>query len=182
MIDFLPNKIGIKCKSVGILGISQGGHATLIALAQDPRIDVCISFISSGDYILNMQVRYKNLVDRAKRKGWNAPEPFNVLVPEDFENTTIPRYDPICNIDALCKRFRPLLIVNGADDKLVPIQCNLKLMDKIRPLYDKAKQGANLKHVILEGVKHEVPEQMIELGLKWLDQHLTLNALKSSGL
>mmetsp|Transcript_7798 Transcript_7798/g.9384 ORF Transcript_7798/g.9384 Transcript_7798/m.9384 type:complete len:289 (-) Transcript_7798:798-1664(-) len=180
MIDFLPHKIGVMCSSVGVLGISQGGHATLIALANEPRIDVCVSFISSGDYKLNMEVRYENLVERAKRKGLPLPDPFESLVPKQFLEKTVRRYDPIHNTKSLCKGFRPLLIVNGGEDKLVPIECNIKLMKEIEPLYESAGAIMNLKHVILEGVKHETPKQMVDLGLQWLKEHL--GNKRSSGL
>ncbi|GBG27300.1 cGMP-specific 3',5'-cyclic phosphodiesterase [Hondaea fermentalgiana] len=171
-LDFLPALLSVNFLRTGIFGISQGGHTTLVMMGQEPRIDVCVSLISSGDYMVNMQRRYEALRASASdaQKDTNTSLPsFDTLVPGALQRT-LDRYDPIRNVDAVATGCRPILMVNGGADDLVPLECNTKLHAALEPLY--TSKSGNLQHLVLEGVKHATPEPMIQAAEDWFETHL----------
>jgi len=172
MIDVLPGILGAEIGRTGVLGISQGGHTALLAFAHEPRLDVCCSLISSGDYELNMKKRYERLVAKAEKKGLPTPPPFEKLFPATLANGAVKIYDPINNVSKLAAKARPILMQNGKDDTLVPLECNLKLHGELEKEYEKIGRKEKLKHIVYENCKHETPPKMIGDAIDWLRSSL----------
>mmetsp|Transcript_21644 Transcript_21644/g.42508 ORF Transcript_21644/g.42508 Transcript_21644/m.42508 type:complete len:302 (+) Transcript_21644:84-989(+) len=170
MLDILPSILQVNFLRTGIFGISQGGHTALLIMANEPRMDVCVSLISSGDYLLNMQKRYAMLKEKAKESGAVVPS-FESLVPPALLRT-IEHYDPIHNVENVAAGARPILMVNGGADVLVPVECNVKLNAALKPLYESAQKPSHLQHTILPGVEHATPEPMIQAAEDWFNTHL----------
>jgi len=87
VLDVLPSRLGIQIEKVGVMGVSLGGHTSLLGrqadphfphfevnnatvLATDERFDVCCSIIGCPDYLSLMKSR---------------AEQHNVDVEKDFE-------------------------------------------------------------------------------------------------
>lgn len=203
LIDFLPLKTKVQAFNHAVMGISLGGHAVLMCLTHEPRLAVGVSYISSGDYRLNMETRYERLEayyarEAAKDKSTDLSlkelPTWEDLFPSDLLSL-VQKYDPIENVekflfatqgvkmeeDPSSVTIRPVLIVNGGADKLVPKQCNINFVQKVRKAVLASAKGdtqvsenelQKLKHVILPNVKHEVTEEMEEMGVHWLEMHL----------
>mmetsp|Transcript_9879 Transcript_9879/g.16184 ORF Transcript_9879/g.16184 Transcript_9879/m.16184 type:complete len:317 (+) Transcript_9879:168-1118(+) len=171
-IDFLPSILNITFTKIGVYGISQGGHAALICMTNEPRIDVCVSIISSGDYYLNMKKRYSALItDTESRDLLEVPE-FAELYPDSLAEV-VERFDPIKNVERLSKHTRPILMLNGGSDTLVPAECNINLFKALKPYYAEANCPENLNIRMYDGVKHTVTEMMLEESLQFLQKFMS---------
>mmetsp|Transcript_16759 Transcript_16759/g.47810 ORF Transcript_16759/g.47810 Transcript_16759/m.47810 type:complete len:305 (-) Transcript_16759:343-1257(-) len=167
VLDFLPAKLAVDFAKVAVVGFSQGGHAALLAFTNEPRIDVCVSALSAGDYLLNMTKRFEYFNAIAARKGMDRLPPFGALFP-DALNRVVTRLDPVHNTERLADGARPLLLLNGGADKLVPVECNAGLVRKLEPLYQSADAAEALRHIIYNGVRHEVTPEIEADSLAWL--------------
>lgn len=157
-IDMLPARLGIATDRVGVTGISLGGHITLLAMANDPRIAVGAALIGGGDY--------RALMMRRAVENGCPPEDFSAYYPDALQRA-VERYDPI----QYPARFadRPLLLANGTDDTLVPIDCNYRLEAACRPHYT---YGDRLRLSAYAGVGHAVPPEMMAESIAWLTRWL----------
>ena len=172
LIDFLPCKLGVKASKHAVVGKSLGGHAVLICMTSEPRVDVGVSFISSADYLMNMEIRYNNLIEYlVKKQRTGEIVPFDQLVPEGLKNAVL-RYDPVRNIEKFCRGLRPALIINGEEDSLVPKACNSEFVTKAKQNYEEGGKSDCFEHIVMENVKHEVTREMEDFGVSWLRKHL----------
>jgi len=165
MLDCLPAKLGITFSTVALVGFSQGGHSSLLAFANEPRIDVCVSALSAGDYKQCTQLKYEYLSKVAQAKQRPELEPFQTLYPPALENV-VEEMDPIHKLSTYSRLQRPLLMINGAKDKLVPAQCNRSVYEKIKQEYQGFEQ--KLKHSVYPDLKHQVSKEMIDECLEWV--------------
>ncbi len=159
LIDLLPARLGIDTQRCGVTGISLGGHVSLLAMAQDRRITAGVAFIGSGDFAALMEQRHK------------LPE-FREMDFADFYPPAladiVQRYDPIERPEAFADQS--LLLLNGEDDDLVPIECNRRFEAVLRPRY---VQGERLRLSPYPGLGHEVSPAMEAEGLQWLKRWLS---------
>lgn len=186
VIDFLPCILSqqishLEIKSWGVLGFSLGGHSALLAFTHEHRLQACVSVISAGDYVLNLTKRYESMGELTKRKNLPPLPKFSFLFPPALHRA-VERLDPISNVAALAEGCRPLLVMNGGADKLVPLECNQKLHKELAPMYEKRGKSTNLKHIIFDGVKHEVTDEMTQQSLRWLVEHLSPGMNPASNL
>jgi len=178
LLDFLAPKISVQFEQAAVLGFSQGGHAALLAFTHEPRLNVCISVLSAGDYTLNMAKRFEyfNHV-AAKRKSPRLPS-FQQLFPDAFAKT-IQRLDPISNTTQLARGYRPLLMLNGEADKLVPYECNASLFRELKALYPaEAEAEGRLSHKLYHGVKHDITDEMLSESFAFLEKWLLAPSAK----
>lgn len=172
LVDFLPALLGVTLERTAVFGISQGGHTALLAMAAEPRLDVCVSVISSGDYKLNMELRYERLQASAAKSEPPFEVPaFSELYPDALD-ATVERYDPIRNTERLAAGGRPMLLLNGRADKLVPLACNVKLLKALAPLYEAQGAADQLCHTVFDGVGHETTPEMVAASKDWLKARL----------
>ena len=158
LIDMIPARLGLTSDRIGMTGGSLGGHATLMAMTLDPRIKVGVPMIGSGDYRHLMELRA--VANQCPAKD------FDSFFPPELD-AVVRRRDPV-NCAAVFAD-RPLLMVNGADDGLVQLECNQRFEAVARPYY---KDGSKLKLVAYPGVKHEVTSGMWNDTKAWFKQWL----------
>ncbi|KAI9209492.1 uncharacterized protein BJ171DRAFT_487171 [Polychytrium aggregatum] len=155
---FLPPETGAIWRWI-VVGVSLGGHSTLLAMAKDERIKIGISIIGCGDYSSLMNYR-------AKRQP--------VFV------ESLRRHDPVHL--PLQFKGRSLLLLHGGDDKLVPSSCSQGFVQELRSkvytragpqeegvavLADDAATG-RLKWIVEPGVGHTCSPFMEEQSQQWL--------------
>ena len=143
LIDALFIKYNFTPTKIGVSGISLGGHATIMAMNLDKRIDVGVAFIGSGDY--------NTLMDYRKEKLELSQSEKNIFYSDKMKQW-IKRTDPINNPAIFGNR--PLLMLNGEADDLVQLDCNNKFFEKIKGYYDnpemlKLKTYPNIKHQVI---------------------------------
>jgi hypothetical protein len=158
------------------VGISQGAHSNLLSgVLLRNKIDVIVSLIGSCDYSTLMKHRYQTFIQKYQKS--NKPMlSFDSLCPSSFLNHIVHGNDPINNIDAF--RNIPLLLCAGEDDTLVPPSICLV------PFYNQLKQQSstnnnnNTKLFIQPKTKHQVTNEMKQLTIEFLNQHLLLSLNK----
>lgn len=153
LIDLVPARLGLTSDRIGMTGGSLGGHATLMAMALDPRIKVGVPLIGSGDYRRLMELRaVLNKCPASDFSRYFSPA----------MEAAVRHRDPIHNAAVFADR--PLLMLNGADDKVVPLECNQRFEAAARPFYT---DGSKLKLVAYPGIGHEVPAAMWAEAKAW---------------
>ena len=161
LLDLLPARAGISLERVGMTGVSLGGHATLVAMALDSRINVGVPVIGSGDYRQLMELRAASFSC--------PPESFGEYFPPALERA-VQKFDPIHHAERFADR--PLLMLNGGADTVVPAACNVRLEQALRPHY---RHPERLKLSVHAGVGHAVPRAMWAEAKEWLVKWLLSN-------
>jgi len=149
LIDILPaylfpNDERIICEWV-LAGFSLGGHATWLALRHEPRIRIGIPICGCPDYLTLIE-------QRAERLGVPRTPPY---IPESLRalvrtNDTVPA-------TATAFEGKRLLVLAGADDKLVPWETSRTFVEEL----DVGRGGRKVVMVV-PGVKHEFTDGMRE--------------------
>lgn len=154
LLDMMPAQLGLAMPKVAMMGASLGGHATLLAMAMDKRIDVGAAMIPSGDYRQLMRLRCESN---------NVPaDELPLYLPPALE-AAIARFDPINN--AAMFADRPLLMTCGAVDPLVQPQTARSFHEAARPHYS---QPDRLRLSEYPDVGHDVPPEMWQEVIAWL--------------
>eukprot|EP01124_Arcella_intermedia_P023248 TRINITY_DN3646_c0_g1_i1.p1 TRINITY_DN3646_c0_g1~~TRINITY_DN3646_c0_g1_i1.p1 ORF type:complete len:156 (-),score=30.54 TRINITY_DN3646_c0_g1_i1:71-538(-) len=145
-MDVLPVKYNLtQPLTFEVFGISLGGHASLLSIANDPRITTCVSLIGCGDYLALMKTR------RGVQMESHFPQSFLSL---------LSRVDPVSQPAAF--KDKNIYLAQGEDDKLVPASCNELFYESIKGV----AQNVVLKSY--PGVAHQVTPQMLEDIFQWL--------------
>ena len=63
-------------------------------------------------------------------------------------------------------------MLNGGADVLVPLKCNERFVERLRPLYARFKAESNLILRSFPGVGHQVTAEMQRIGCDWLNTTL----------
>lgn len=116
---------------IGVFGQSLGAAAAAVAAAREPLARAVV--LEAGF------TRYRDIAKAVLRRGW-LTWPFSFLIPE----LALPRrYDPVDYVAAISPR--PLLIVHGGRDSVVPARM-------ARALYDGAREPKELW--VMDGAEH----------------------------
>ena len=158
IIDFLPLKCGFTSEQIGVTGISLGGHVSFLSLVIDSRIKVAVPIIGAADY-QTLMVERKLLYEGMDNFGVDKfyPEKLDILVK---------KYDPINNTNKI--KDRPILMINGDKDEIVPKICNQNFYNKIIPLY----KDKSLIKLSLYPTKHTINESMYNEAICWFEKYL----------
>jgi dienelactone hydrolase len=158
LLDFLPARLGIDTSRTGVTGVSLGGHVTLMAMGLDARFAAGAAFIGSGDYEALMRSRHA--FNEFKTLPWNEfyPEPLAACVR---------RFDPVYRPGVYADR--PVLLLNGGDDTLVPLTGNRSFEAAVRPGYHHQER---LRLSVYPDVGHQVTEAMEADAVAWLQKWL----------
>jgi len=164
LMDFLPAKLGLTSSKeirFGVTGISLGGHASLLTMAIDRRISVCASLIGCGDYRSLMETRAKQ-----------NKSPFDNYYPPTLQKV-VDLYDPINNVDKF--EGKPLIIINGGSDNLVPSDCNKNFITSLEEEYRSHHRVHALIWKVHPGVKHQVTGAMWAEAKEFLIKNIFLS-------
>ncbi|KAJ3163116.1 hypothetical protein HDU86_002285 [Geranomyces michiganensis] len=169
LIDTLPMALAVDVSAWGVCGISLGGHATLLALANEPRLECGVSIIGCGDYLSLMTHRAARMTKKAK-----TPEEA-VLLPPASEAAVnrqllalLRLRDPVNRPEAFAGKA--VLLLNGGADPLVPAECNQGFIARVRDLKDTPAKA--FKEIVEEGVRHDTTDTMKASTVEWLATHL----------
>ena len=137
--------------NIVVMGHSMGGFTAAGAFTHDKRIRTSIIVNGSFNWGMSNEIFLQQLGK-------------NITVEEEDE---IKRLDPMNNLDKLINR--PILMLNGGSDEVVPMEPQKIFYDKIRGLY---KDGSKVKFIKHIGVGHFVTTGMMEDTAKWLKVNL----------
>lgn len=158
-IDFLPTVA--KIDGVWLAGFSTGGSLALCAAGEDERVRGVAAFAASADFD-DWAADPKRFLEHAREIGVVRNRPF----PEDVDawGRELREIRPLSLIGKIPPR--PVLLVHGSDDEVVP------LMDA-RALADAADGEVELRVVTGAGHRLRHDPRAVAVLLGWLDrQHL----------
>ncbi|KAL0088370.1 Alpha/Beta hydrolase protein [Phycomyces blakesleeanus] len=138
----------------GVVGFSMGGHASILAAAQDPRLTVCIPIVGTADFLGLMERRLQETDLSAHA---HLPKPFCEMVKQRTANLE--------NHLSSTK----LLMISGQKDKLVPPSSNDAFISRLSKVH-RGKENVDWKCVIVPGVGHEWCPEMIDMSVEWCDK------------
>ena len=137
--------------NIVVMGHSMGGFTAAGAFTHDKRIKTSIILNGSFNWEMSNEIFLQQLGK-------------NITVEEEDEIT---RLDPMNNFDKLINR--PILMLNGASDGVVPVEAQQIFYDKIKGSY---KDGSKIKLIKHINVGHFVTTGMMEDAANWLKENL----------
>ena len=140
----------------GVIGHSMGGYVALRAGASDERVRAIVSVAGNPDW---------SLLPQGNGDGTDGP----FLPPEVAELAL--RESPL----GQAARFfpRPLLMLHGDVDTVVPIAGHRALYAALRPRYDDAENRDRLSLIEYPGVGHDWLPDMAERAVAWMTRYLS---------
>lgn len=130
---------------IGLTGVSMGGIVTLAAMTRHPEIKAGVALLA---------------IDSA-RKFARHHQFSRIMWPII---SYLDRY-----IDGKKIPPRPLLLLNGADDPVMPVQCVREFVQEMKHLY---RENGRIELVEFPGVGHEVVPEMVLRTKDWFLSHL----------
>ena len=147
-------------QAVWLCGFSIGGSLCLCAAGEDPQVRGAAAFSAPADFN-EWAVDPRRLLERARTVGVVHSAGF----PSDFEawSRELQEIRPLSLIGKIPPR--PLLLVHGADDEVVP-------MLDARALADAADGGVELRILAAAGHRLRHDPRAVALLLGWLERQL----------
>ena len=133
----------------GIHGISLGGYITFAALLAEPRLAAASVALGSPDWIGPL----RRFGLGPGHPAWDRAAALNPL-------DLLPKLLPP----------RPLLMLHGTADAVVPPDGVIALEEKLRPLY--ASSPERLKLQLYPGLGHDYPDDMLARTCAWFERFL----------
>ena len=146
-ISLLLNHFAPTC--AGIHGISLGGYITFAALLAEPRLTAASVALGSPDWIGPL----RRFGLGPGHPAWDRAAALNPL-------DLLPKLLPP----------RPLLMLHGTADAVVPPDGVIALEEKLRPLY--ASVPDRLKLQLYPGLGHDYPDDMLAHTCAWFERFL----------
>jgi alpha/beta superfamily hydrolase len=157
-LDFLCGLEGLDKARVCLLGFSGGAAVSVYVAAHDRRISLVVTCACPADFqSLSQRETPVEAIQRFRQIGAIRDEDFPPSIEEwqrGFETVI-----PIEWVDKISPR--PLLLVHGDADELIPLE-------HVRRLYEKAKEPKELK--IVPGARHKMrlEKTAMDFVLDWL--------------
>lgn len=137
--------------NIAVMGHSMGGFTAAGAFTHDKRIKTSIILNGSFNWEMSNEIFLEGLGN-------------DIIVEEEDE---IRRLNPMNNLYELVDR--PILMLHGASDEVVPVNPQELFYNKIKDLYKDKSRIQLIKHI---NVGHLVTTGMMEDATKWLNENL----------
>ena len=163
-IDYLAGHREVDRSHICLLGSSAGAAVSVYVAANDPRISALVTFACPAEFgFLTDKQRAKVTIDRFRSIGVIRDAGFPPSPGEWVDGFS--EIAPIKWIDKISPR--PLLLIQGDKDDLVPV-------GHARKLFEKAQQPKEL--VIIPGAGHRLrlEERAVRTALDWLKASIKL--------
>ncbi len=154
-VDYLETRPEIDPKRIGYIGASMGGILGAIFAGVDTRVQAPILLVAGGDWKILMEKSslslWKDLMQKNPEQANEALRIMDVVDPINWVGRISPR---------------PVLMINGDADKVVPVESN-------KALHESAREPKTV--VWYKGDHVPPPDQMLTVLStiqNWLDTHL----------
>lgn len=154
IIDSLVKDYQADPERIGVSGNSMGGFTAAGIFAHNPDIKALVVLNGSCNWEDSNQV-FKENFEIEDLEAYGAVE------------DRIGQMDPMNNLERLVNR--PVLLLHGEDDVLVPMESQRLFYKKAKPLYEDQK---NLAFVHYPYLNHYVTTNMMEEAMAWFYKHL----------
>ncbi len=174
VIDHLRTMPDIDAGRLAINGSSTGGFTALQAMAEEPRLAVAVVQVASGDYRCFLRSSSLALDDRGE---WLVDG--RMVLDDDYE-LEIAAIDPIGRAGNFPPR--PLLLLNGAEDRAIPAACVHRTAQALEAAYAEQELPDRFEWVEFEEHGHTLPAEAQEVILDFLERRLSVpKALRGRG-
>ncbi|HOC06509.1 MAG: alpha/beta hydrolase family protein [Bacillota bacterium] len=153
MIETIISQHQVDPGRLGVMGHSMGGFTAAGVFAANPQLKAMVSFNGSCAW-LKMEEQFRSNLNL---------EP----MPEAHRNY-LARYDLLSNKETLNQR--PVLMLNGAKDMIVPVDSQRWFYQEVAPLYRDCPQRLQLHEI--PGVGHCIAAGMLERAIAWFHEYL----------
>jgi len=179
-LDYLETRPDVDARRIGMIGISMGGQETWIAAALDPRVAVAVPVIGVNTFAWAIghdrwraRARLLPQVYEAVRADLGEPEVDARVYRSVWERLTpglLDRFDGPRLLPLIAPR--PLLILNGEADPLVPVEGARLAAESARRAYAAAGVPERFRFEVAPGVGHTFTDAERRLALDWFDRWL----------
>ncbi len=160
-LDFLYNLKATDKTRLCLLGFSGGAAVSVYAAAHDPRVSLVVACACPADFhSLHQTETPLEAIQRFRQIGAVRDKDFPPSIEQwqkGFETIT-----PVNSVDRISPR--PLLLVHGDADELIPLE-------HARRLYQKAKEPKELKVIPRAKHKMRLDKAAMDFVLDWLRAH-----------
>lgn len=179
-LDYLQTRPDVDPQRIGMIGVSMGGQETWITAALDPRVKVAVPVIGVNSF------RWTVEHDRWHARANLLPQVYEAVradLSEPAVNTQVYRavWDRLT--PGLLDRFdgpqllpliapRPLLVLNGETDPLVPVEGARLAAGSARGAYEAAGVPERFRFEVAPGVGHAFTDPERRMALDWFDRWL----------
>jgi dienelactone hydrolase len=157
VIDALSALPDVDARRLGIAGTSTNGFVVLQALMADRRLTAGAAIVACGDYH-----RFLQASSLAMDGGPLELDP-------DYESWLHTK-EPIRHPERIV--HAALLMMNGADDRAIPVRCATETARVFRHAYRRAGQSRRFKFVLLTGKGHDIAAEARVQVRAWLRRWL----------
>ncbi len=152
IINFLKEREDVQKESIGISGLSMGGHISLAAILLHKEIKAAVIMAGAAEW--ETLLRESTFLDLF---GWKKDLRNQI---GERERELLKKYEPIRYLNKYSPT--PILFFHGAEDKIVPVNCIENFYEKIKPFYPpekiELKKLSGLNHFTLGSYKYLIPE------------------------
>jgi dienelactone hydrolase len=179
-LDYLQTRPDVDADRIGMMGVSMGGQETWITAALDPRVRVAVPIIGVNTFAWTVEH------DRWRARAALLPQVYEAARVDLGEKELDARvYRAVWDrlTPGLLNRFdgprllpliapRPLLVLNGETDPLVPVEAARPAAESARRAYEAAGVPERFRFEVATGVGHAVTPAERQLALAWFDRWL----------
>ena len=186
-VTWLTKSADVDPERIGVVGSSLGGSVAIMAVADDPRVRVCVAGcpLGRGDSTFRLQydteekyAAFMKTVEEKKRRNEklhrfqivHIPEPLRGFLPQgtpmEFSTDTVQGFLAMNPMELVSRIApRPLYIITAVDDHVVPAKDSSAL---------KARAGANCELDLIDKGDHFIfgMDLVIDKIGRWLQKHL----------
>jgi hypothetical protein len=164
VIDLLATLPEVDPERIAIAGSSTQGFVALQALRSEPRLAGAVVRVACGDYLAFLRASTLALANDPRwLPGGELP------LDADYRAELL-EHQPIAAPD----RFppRPLLLMAGRDDPVMPVACVEHTEQALAPAYARAGVPERFHAEVLPGAGHDLGARSDALALEWIDRWL----------
>ncbi len=146
-LDYLQTREDLDAEKIGVMGVSMGGMLGGVLAGVDERVDAAALIVAGGSWALVAATSSHPSAVRLREAG---------LAQEDIAKITFVM-DPVNFVGEIAPR--PLLMVNGLGDRIIPRECAVALHEAA---------GDPQEIIWYEGGHVNVPPDTIQTIVQWL--------------
>ncbi len=154
ILSEIIEKYGGDSERIGVIGNSMGGF-TAAGVFTHNNINSAVILNGSCDW-----GKYNEIL---RKQGFTEKD-INIFLKD---NDIIEKFDPANNLDKIINR--PILLLHGIEDELIPIECEYSFYNSVRKMY---KNSQKIKLIDYTNLNHFVTTNMMDESIKWFKEYI----------
>jgi dienelactone hydrolase len=166
LIEYFGAQPQVDARRVGVCGDSMGGYIAFLAAVRNPQVRAIATIIAHPAFTLSW---LDGLARAESNPDWS--EQMAAAADETARLTAyVQSIDPYQKLKQFCPK--PLLMINGDLDTVIPIQYALQFYRDLKSSYQAAGQAERLQLSVYRGLDHRVVGGMLSEAAGWFIKHL----------